>query len=500
MRSESFKPRRATPEKESLKQNAYDFEGAHMTSRGQEYWAGSSMPLVSPDILGKLIAATSDLAFVISLHGEVLSVMSKKTGADFGAVHRWQGRNIRDVLTSESVDKLDTKLELFLAGTDCERPIELNHVESSVQFPIQYTFHRLGSDGSLLILGRDLRPIAEMQQQLVKTQIALEQDYEQRRDFDTRYRVLMEASTDALVFINATSGRIADLNRNAAKLLGASRDDLMGGAVAQIFDGRRKGELLETLHNLAISDSFAPMELMVRASKLMLSVQPSLFRAAGEKLLLCRLESTDAGSRISDAFAEDLQSFYEEGVDAIVFTDASGVIRSANDSFLTLADAGHITNVKGRQISDFLVRGGVDQKVLLENAARTGQMRMYATKLVGDYDGSRAVEISATYLADTTNPSFVFVIRDTSRAELGRPSAGPVSDDAAQSVMELVGNATLKDIVADTTDVVEKMCIETAVELTGNNRVAAAEMLGLSRQSLYVKLRKFGLLAKSTDE
>ena len=32
------------------------------------------------------------------------------------------------------------------------------------------------------------------------------------------------------------------------------------------------------------------------------------------------------------------------------------------------------------------------------------------------------------------------------------------------------------------------MCIETAVELTRNNRVAAAEMLGLSRQSLYVKL------------
>lgn len=471
-----------------------------MTSRGQEYWTGDSMPLVSPDILGQLIAATSDLAFVISLNGEVLSVMGKKTGANFGAVHRWQGRNIRDVLTSESVEKLDTKLELFRASTDCERPIELNHVEASVQFPIQYTFHRLGPDGSLLILGRDLRPIAEMQQQLVKTQIALEQDYEQRRDFDTRYRVLMEASTDALVFINATSGRITDLNRNAAKLLSASRDELMGGAAAQVFDGRRKGELLETLHNLAISDSFASMKLMVRASRLTLSIQPSLFRAAGEKLLLCRLESTDASSRIGDAFTDDLQSFYEEGVDAIVFTDASGVIRSANESFLTLADAGHITNVKGRQISDFLVRGGVDQKVLLENAARAGQMRMYATKLIGDYDGSRAVEISATYLADTNSPSFVFVIRETSRAEFGRPAAGSVSDDAAQSVMELVGNATLKDIVADTTDVVEKMCIETAVELTGNNRVAAAEMLGLSRQSLYVKLRKFGLLAKSTDE
>jgi DNA-binding protein Fis len=44
------------------------------------------------------------------------------------------------------------------------------------------------------------------------------------------------------------------------------------------------------------------------------------------------------------------------------------------------------------------------------------------------------------------------------------------------------------------------MCIETAVELTMNNRVAAAEMLGLSRQSLYVKLRKFDLLSRDSDE
>ena len=72
-------------------------------------------------------------------------------------------------------------------------------------------------------------------------------------------------------------------------------------------------------------------------------------------------------------------------------------------------------------------------------------------------------------------------------------------DDGARSVMELVGSSTLKDIVAETTDVIEKMCIETALELTRNNRVAAADMLGLSRQSLYVKLRKYGLLNKDGD-
>ena len=35
--------------------------------------------------------------------------------------------------------------------------------------------------------------------------------------------------------------------------------------------------------------------------------------------------------------------------------------------------------------------------------------------------------------------------------------------------------------------------IEAALELTSDNRASAAEMLGLSRQSLYVKLRRYGL-------
>jgi DNA-binding NtrC family response regulator len=59
-----------------------------------------------------------------------------------------------------------------------------------------------------------------------------------------------------------------------------------------------------------------------------------------------------------------------------------------------------------------------------------------------------------------------------------------------------VGYSTLKDIVTETTEIIERMCIETALELTGNNRAAAAELLSLSRQSLYVKLRQFGLLSK----
>ena len=64
---------------------------------------------------------------------------------------------------------------------------------------------------------------------------------------------------------------------------------------------------------------------------------------------------------------------------------------------------------------------------------------------------------------------------------------------------ELVGRVPLKDIVSETTDLIEQMCIEAALELTGDNRSSAAEMLGLSRQSLYVKLRRFGINVPEND-
>ena len=58
----------------------------------------------------------------------------------------------------------------------------------------------------------------------------------------------------------------------------------------------------------------------------------------------------------------------------------------------------------------------------------------------------------------------------------------------------------LKELVREATDVIEKLAIEAALELTNNNRASAAEMLGLSRQSLYVKLRRYGIGDLGPDE
>lgn len=472
-----------------------------MTSRGTKYWSSGAIPLIAPELLGDIIATASDLAIVISVDGTVLSVLVNPSHKTFGKLDHWEGRDLREFLTRESIPKLNARLEVFAEGQQTSKPVELNHAETGAlwEFPIRYSFHRIGPDGTVLMLGRDLRPIAEMQQQLVKAQIALERDYEAQKEFDTRYRVLMEASREAMVFVNMNSGRIVDVNAPAALLLGGGRTDLVGAAFAQEFDGRRRGEFMESLTSNAVADGSVQVELQARRSKRRVLVSPTIFRAAGERILLCRLDPAEEAEMVADELTENLSALYQEGVDAIVFTDKDGAIRAANESFLNLADAAHLTVVKGKNLGDYLARGSIDMKVLLENTARAGQMRLYATKVQSEYGSLTPVEMSATYLDDRAHPAYVFVLRDASRVEAIRKPGGTVSDDAVKSVMELVGSATLKDIVAETTDVVEKMCIETAIELTRNNRVAAAEMLGLSRQSLYVKLRKYGLLGRDTD-
>ena len=58
----------------------------------------------------------------------------------------------------------------------------------------------------------------------------------------------------------------------------------------------------------------------------------------------------------------------------------------------------------------------------------------------------------------------------------------------------------MKTFVREMTDLIERLCIEAALELVGENRASAAEMLGLSRQGLYVKLRRYGLVDSGFDE
>ena len=467
-----------------------------MTSHGKPKWAEPLVPNLDQAATADLISRLCDFAFVISSDGEIIQTMTSPFLAPRLDLSSWKGLQFLDTLTKESVPKFEARIAQFKEGQKEVRPVELNHrpTHQQTELPVRYTYHRAAEDGSTLILGSDLRPVAEMQQQLVEAQIALENDYDARREHEIMLKVLMESSDVATVFIALDTGVISSCNSAAEVLLGRSRKELMDASFAAEFEDEDVTSLIDRMVTAASDVSITAVLANSARGGRSYRLNPTLFRGATSQMLLCKMEPEDSSLEPIDQLATHLVSFFHKGVDPIVFVNMSGQILSANEAFVSVANVTHAQTLSGRSMSDFFSRGSVDLNVILESARRNGKMRLYSTKILNEHGDERPVEISTTQIRTEREPICVLVMRNARRVEGISTPTSQMSEEEVNSVVELIGSQSLKDVVARSTDVVEKMCIETAIRMTSNNRVAAAEMLGLSRQSLYVKLRKYNLV------
>ncbi len=454
--------------------------------------------LVDDPFTASVLTGLSDLCVLLEPDGRVVAASAKADSALVSVVSSWAGRSLRDLLDDVSAEKLERRVAQAQAeGADqAPRWAELVHdLGGGDVLPVRYALYLLPDREHLLMLGQDQRPTIEMQQLLLNAQIALERDHEAQREIDTRYRLLMDFTTDAIVLVATASGQIVDINHDAAATLGRARADMIGKPLVDYLVGLSRESMVSALEQPSTAGAAAVLDVEAKSTQRKLQVSGKLFRASGEQLAILRLKDPEGGSIGDQRLSDNLRQLFNHGADAIVFADRDGNILAASETFLNLTDAPSSAAVRGRSLSEFLARGVVDLRVLLENARRAGQLRMYATKLNTDFGAQVGVEISATWLDDQFDPVLGLVMRNAATTGAWRAETTG-QDSNMQGVIELVGSSTLKDIVSETTDVIEKICIETALELTRNNRVAAAEMLGLSRQSLYVKLRKYDLLSK----
>ena len=172
-------------------------------------------------------------------------------------------------------------------------------------------------------------------------------------------------------------------------------------------------------------------------------------------------------------------------------TDGDGLVLEANRAFLDLAGLPTLGAAAGRGLGEWLGRSAADFGALLASVSRYGTVRGVPSLVRGAYGAEEMVEVSAVGLVEQAAPRIGFLVR----ADRRRLAAAGGSDlpRSVEQMKALVGNVPLRELVRETTDVIERLCIEAALELTADNRASAAEMLGLSRQSLYAKLHRFGI-------
>jgi transcriptional regulator PpsR len=455
---------------------------------------GTSLGDLSAESAAKLIAATADVALVMDRQGVIRDIAYDGDELAAEGCASWLGRPWIETVTVESRPKVTQLLKDAVSDAE-PKWRQINHASpKGPDLPIRYSAVGLGEGGRIVAIGRDLRNIASLQQRLVEAQQTMEREYARLRQSETRYRALFQLSSEAVLIVDANSLKVVEANPAAVELFaGAKR--LPGRNLVDLFQPEDAPSAQRLLGAVWSSPRAEEAKLRLSDEGGECSVQATLFRQDNNAYFLVRLsrESAEANAVSSPRVNENLYMVVETMPDGFVITDAARRILTANTAFLDLAQLATEAQAKGQPIDRWLGRVPVDVDILLANAREHGSVRQFRSVMRGEYGATEDIEASAVFVPKRGESCYGFTLRKIQRNPAAIGQHDSVLPRSVRQMTELVGRVPLKDLVRETTDIIERLCIEAALELTDDNRASAAEMLGLSRQSLYVKLRRYGL-------
>jgi len=359
----------------------------------------------------------------------------------------------------------------------------------------------LGGRAGMLAIGKNLQAVAELQSRLIAAQQTIERDYWKLREIETRYRLVFDASNEAVLIVSAANLRIIEANPTAVEALNSQRrrnEDLSGR---------------ELLHEVAAADREAVRDMLARvrergkALSILVHLGPearpwmlrgSLISAEPGHVFLLQFTAAAALSvtdeKAGHSTVEDLIDHLPDGFVAL---DGAGIIRHANQAFLDLVQVGTKGSAIGESLGRWLSQPGADLNALLVNIQKHKTVRLFTTTIRGELGTETEIEISAS-AGESEQGQIGVLLRNVARR---LPSGGEADllRSALRSMSEQIGKSSLRSLVKNTVGIVEQHYVKQALELAGGNRTATAELLGLSRQSLYAKLNRYGLEDKEPN-
>ncbi len=360
--------------------------------------------------------------------------------------------------------------------------------EEGTELPFEFTAIQPSGSTGLIALGKNLQFVAELQSRLMSAQRAMEQEYWKLRHIETRYRMLFDASGEAVVLIRAANMEIVEINPAGRSLLGHA------GPGQSFLDSVPSSErdAVQTMFQRASEYGHAPA-LLVRTGSAQWVIKATLITAEAGPLFMTRLSEIGGPSQPFDTGSDMLvESLVDRLPDGFVVIETDGKITRSNNAFLEMVQAGAMTSVIGADIRQWLGRPGADLRVLLEQVRAHRVVGLFPTRISGRHGVSRDVEISAGGDRNHNPERVALIIRDVGQ-RLTAPVTDPAPSTASPDTIDAIGRRSLRELINDAVGKVERQSILSALELTRGNRSAAAELLGVSRQGLYSKMNRHNL-------
>jgi transcriptional regulator PpsR len=444
------------------------------------------------DAAATLISAASDVALVVDGEGVIRDVAVGSSELSLEGYSHWVGQPWTATVTVES----RPKVEALLRDAQSPAPRRWRHVNhpsaGGPDIPILYSAVQVGEGGQVVAFGRDLRSVSALQQRLMDAQQAMERDYWRLRHVETRYRMLFQMASEAIVIVDSATNKVMEVNPAAGLLFGETHKRLTGRIFPEGFDAPSTKALEEMLARARAVGRAEEITVRLAKDPRAFVASASMVNQDNAALILVRIATLQPDADLPRSKSMLLRAV-ESAPDGFVVTDFDGRVLTANQAFVQLVQLTTEDQAQGESLERWLGRPGVDLNVLLSNLRQHGVVRLFATTLRGEYGSSAEVEISAVAVPHGEQRCMGFTIRHVGQRLLAEPRAARNLPRSVEQLTELVGRVSLKELVRESTDLIERLCIEAALELTRDNRASAADMLGLSRQSLYVKLRRYGL-------
>jgi transcriptional regulator PpsR len=437
--------------------------------------------------------AQPDVTLLLDLDGVIREATLSRSLSDEG-VEGWLGKPFNDTVVDTGGEKVRRMLtDAREQGVSAFRQVT-QRFPSGLELPMEYTTVLLGGRAGLLAVGKNLQAVAELQARLIAAQQAMERDYWKLREVETRYRLLFDTSHEPVLLVRSGDLRILQANPAALAALNMKAPPEPG---ARDFVPNVTAEDRDVFLSMALrarEHGKAPGILIhIGSDKKPWLVRASLMSPEPNSVMMLQLSpGWTSQTGLVDQDSISIDDLIERLPDGFVVLDSGGVIRRANRAFLDLVEAGAKGSVVGERLTRWLSRPGADLTVLLANVERHRFVRMFTTTIQGDLGTATEVEISAAGNEDTSPQYIGVLIRDVGR-RIGMPGDDKNLRNALGAMAERIGKTPLRSLVKDTIGVVERHYVTSALELANDNRTVAAELLGLSRQSLYAKLNRYGL-------
>jgi len=183
-------------------------------------------------------------------------------------------------------------------------------------------------------------------------------------DDEEIYKFIFENSEDA-IFIISLAGEILNLNKQASKILGSSKEDLLSQNFFEIHDPMYHDVVKNYLTRLIKSkkEIITEIKLERNKNKVSIKLRAQLISYNDSDAILCFFRNISEKRNMEQKMRKIIDAI-ENSVNAVAFADLNGKLTYVNSAFLEMWDYNDSTEVLGESSINFWKYKGDAKKVI----------------------------------------------------------------------------------------------------------------------------------------